>query len=62
MTDADQDIEPRHGMPSPKLSREEFRRRYLLQFVDPAFERLRQHLDEAAEIAWAGLRAAARRR
>jgi multimeric flavodoxin WrbA len=52
MTDADQDVEPRHGMPSPKLSREEFRRRYLLQFVDPAFDRLRQHLDEAADIAW----------
>src|SRR4051794_40071192 len=52
MTDADHDVEPRHGMPSPKLSRDEFRRRYLLQFVDPAFDRLRPHLDEAAGIAW----------
>jgi hypothetical protein len=36
-------------MPSPKLPREEFRRRYLRQFVDPAFDRLRQHLEEAAD-------------
>ena len=52
MTDADQDIEPRHGMPSPRLSREEFRRRYLQQFVDPGFDRIRTDLNEAAEIAW----------
>src|SRR4051794_11323457 len=39
-------------MPSPKLSRDEFRRRYLLQFVDPTFNRLRSHIEEVAEIAW----------
>jgi len=54
---AGQDIEPRHGMPSPKLAREEFRRRYLQQFVDPAFDRIRQHLAEAADIAWDAYRA-----
>jgi multimeric flavodoxin WrbA len=52
MTDADQDTTPRHGMPSPRLTRGEFRRRYLLQFVDPAFDRIRDQLDEAADIAW----------
>jgi hypothetical protein len=46
------DIEPRRGMPSPELERDEFRRRYLQQFVDPAFDRIRRHLDEAADIAW----------
>jgi multimeric flavodoxin WrbA len=39
-------------MPSPSLSRDEFRRRYLRQFVDPAFDRLRGQLDEVAETAW----------
>jgi multimeric flavodoxin WrbA len=46
------DIEPRRGMPSPKLSREEFRRRYLLQFLDPAFDAVRAELERAADIAW----------
>jgi hypothetical protein len=45
------DIEPRRGMPSPKLSREEFRRRYLLQFLDPAFDAVRAELERAADIA-----------
>jgi len=39
-------------MHSPKLSEDEFRRRYLMQFIDPEFDRLRGHLGEAAEIAW----------
>jgi multimeric flavodoxin WrbA len=39
-------------MPSPKLERDEFRRRYLQQFADPAFDRMRGNLDEAADIAW----------
>jgi len=46
------DIEPRRGMPSPKLSREEFRRRYLLQFLDPAFDAVRAELERTADIAW----------
>jgi multimeric flavodoxin WrbA len=52
MADDDKLIEPRRGMPSPKLSREEFQRRYLLQFVDPAFDSLRPQLQAAADIAW----------
>ncbi|TIN15489.1 MAG: NADPH-dependent FMN reductase, partial [Mesorhizobium sp.] len=31
---------PRKGMPSPKLSEEEFKARYKQQFVDPAFQPL----------------------
>jgi len=49
---ADKLIEPRRGMPSPRLSREEFLRRYLLQFVDPAFDPLRPELAAVADIAW----------
>jgi hypothetical protein len=44
--DSEPDLEPRRGMPDPRLSREEFRQRYLRQFVDPAFERLQAQLDE----------------
>jgi multimeric flavodoxin WrbA len=47
-----QDVEPRKGMPSPKLARDEFCRRYLQQFVDPAFHPIRHHLEQAAAIAW----------
>lgn len=47
-----QDIEPRRGMPSPKLSEEEFRRRYPQQFIDRAFDPIRNHLELAADIAW----------
>ena len=47
-----QEIEPRHGMPSPKLARDEFLRRYLQQFADPAFDQVRGQIDEAAGIAW----------
>ena len=31
------DVTPRKGMPSPRLSENDFRRRYLEQFSDPAF-------------------------
>src|SRR5262249_34926902 len=48
------DVEPRHGMPNPRLSRDEFRRRYLRQFIDPAFDRLRAKIDEVEAIAWDG--------
>lgn len=30
---------PRRGMPSPELGEEEFRKRFLSQFADPAFDR-----------------------
>ena len=46
------DVEPRKGMPSPRLSESEFRRRYLEQFVDPAFDSLSLELDRIAAAAW----------
>src|ERR1051325_9804018 len=52
MTDDHQEGEPRQGMPSRRLPREHFRRRYLQQFVDPGFDRIRTDLNDAAEIAW----------
>jgi hypothetical protein len=30
--------QPRTGMPSPQLDEDEFKRRFLAQFVDPGFE------------------------
>ena len=42
----------RKGMPSPELDEGEFRRRYLEQFVDPAFDDIRGDLDKIAGIAW----------
>ncbi|MGE0666476.1 MAG: hypothetical protein AB7O49_07965 [Sphingomonadales bacterium] len=44
--------EPRKGMPGVSLTREEFTRRYLRQFFDPAFDPLREELDRLAQIAW----------
>ncbi len=44
--------EPRRDMPDPRLSREDFRHRYLRQFVDPAFDRLRAQIGEIEEVAW----------
>jgi multimeric flavodoxin WrbA len=52
MANDDKLVEPRRGMPSPRLSREEFLRRYHLQFVDPAFDPLRPQLAAVADIAW----------
>ncbi len=44
--------EPRKGMPSPKLSREEFEQRYRQQFRDPAFEPLSADLARITAAAW----------
>jgi multimeric flavodoxin WrbA len=44
--------EPRKGMPSPRLPEDEFRRRFLAQYQDPAFEPLRADLDRIAGAAW----------
>jgi multimeric flavodoxin WrbA len=49
---AEQDTKPRKGMPDPKLDRDEFTRRFLTQFRDPAFRRLDDALGEIAEVAW----------
>ncbi len=45
-------LTPRKGMPSPRLSRDEFRRRYRRQFVDPAFETVRDDIDAIEAVAW----------
>lgn len=59
MTSGDQPshaLEPRRGMPSPELDQDEFVHRYMLQFVDPAFDPLRSALQAVANIAWEGYR------
>ena len=43
---------PRTGMPDPKLGKDEFTRRFLEQFRDPAFRQLDTALDRVAAIAW----------
>ena len=45
-------------MPETKLSQDEFRRRYLQQFTDPAFARMEAALDQVADIAWEAYQAA----
>ncbi len=49
-------LTPREGMPSPRLAEQEFRRRYLQQFEDPAFEPLKAQLDQVASAAWEAYR------
>ncbi len=44
--------EPRKGMPSPRLPEEEFKRRFRLQFIDPAFGPLGAELDKITDAAW----------
>lgn len=46
--------EPRKGMPGVELTRDEFTRRYMRQFFDPAFDPLRKELDRIAATAWDG--------
>lgn len=46
--------EPRKGMPSPQLDEAEFKRRFLAQYIDPAFEKIRAELDRVADAAWQG--------
>jgi multimeric flavodoxin WrbA len=45
-------LEPRRGMPSPKLPQAEFRTRFMQGFCDPAFDAIRPQLEDAARIAW----------
>jgi hypothetical protein len=42
----------RKGMPSVKLPREEFEKRYRSRFVDPAFRPLQRELDAIVAAAW----------
>ena len=46
------DIEIRKGMPSVQLDKQEFKRRYLARFYDPAFDALKPEIDKIAEVAW----------
>jgi multimeric flavodoxin WrbA len=50
--DSMSDATPRKGMPSPRLSESEFRRRFLDQFADPAYGPLAAELDKIAAAAW----------
>ena len=45
-------LTPRKGMPSPRLNEGEFRKRFLGQFQDPAFDSLASELDKVAGVAW----------
>jgi multimeric flavodoxin WrbA len=54
MTDAVKTPDPRRGMPSPELSREDFTARFLSAYQDPAFDGVRGALDQVAAVAWDG--------
>jgi hypothetical protein len=60
------DTTPRTGSPSPKLSEQEFKRRFLDQYRDSAFCVLNNELQRVAAVAWdgysSGLRAPKRAR
>jgi multimeric flavodoxin WrbA len=43
---------PRKEMPSPRLGEQEFKRRYLEQFRDPAFGKLADEIGRVADVAW----------
>ncbi|MGE7468179.1 flavodoxin family protein [Bosea sp. NPDC003192] len=43
---------PRKGMPSPRLDEAEFKHRFLRQFIDPSYDRVRTELSDIADIAW----------
>ena len=46
--------EPRKGAPDAELPEGEFRRRFLAQYQDPAFDSLKPELDKVAAAAWDG--------
>ena len=46
------DTTPRKGMPSPRLDESEFRKRFLAQFQDPAYQPLAAEIDRIASVAW----------
>jgi multimeric flavodoxin WrbA len=47
-------VQPRKGQAPPELSREEFRRRFERDFMDPAFDTARVALAQIEAIAWDG--------
>ena len=48
------DVNVRKGMPSTQLDKNEFKKRFLTQFYDPAFQPLMKEIDKIAEVAWDG--------
>jgi hypothetical protein len=44
------------GMPSPRMTKEEFKQRFLNQFQDQSFDSLTAELDRVAEAAWTLMR------
>ncbi|MBY5572172.1 flavodoxin family protein [Rhizobium leguminosarum] len=46
------DLEPRKGSPSPRLDESEFKKRFLSQFKDRAYETLENELGKVAVAAW----------
>ena len=44
----------RKGMPSVKLSRDEFERRFKSRFDDPAFDAVKGQIDDITAVAWDG--------
>jgi hypothetical protein len=49
-------LSPRKGMPSPRMTEEEFKRRFLAQFQDQNFDSLIAELERVAEAAWTLMR------
>ena len=47
-------VKVRKGMPAVQLGKEEFRRRFMSRFGDPAFDKLGPELDRICEAAWDG--------
>jgi hypothetical protein len=47
-------VDVRKGMPSVQLDEQEFKRRFLARFYDPAFEPLQTELERIADAAWDG--------
>jgi multimeric flavodoxin WrbA len=47
-------VDVRKGMPPVELDEQEFKRRFLLRFYDPAFEPLQAELERVADAAWDG--------
>lgn len=48
------DIDIRKGMPSARISKEEFTRRYRARFTDPAFHPLSREISAIVDAAWDG--------
>ncbi len=47
-------VDVRTGMPSVQLNEAEFKKRFLQEFYDPIFDKLKPELDKIADAAWNG--------